>query len=337
MNYIGIDLHKQSISVCVVDQSRTVRTQRRLLCREPAKIVAFFHDQRPFEAVVEATASYEWIFKLLEPMAERMVLAHPGKVRIIAESTRKSDKLDALVLAELLAMDGIPEAHRPTPRQGAHRRLVRQRLHLKTRIRAVKCKIRNILADHNADLRELFTKAGSTYLDRVRLPEAERFILDQLLEELKLYNVQVVGIDAQLRRFARSAPAAEREARAVLSSIPYAGPVTVDVVCSELGDVRRFRSAKGACAYAGLAPGFRESGGHRRDLGITKQGSSRLRWVLVELAWRLTSHSRRWGMIFESLARRRGKKRAIVAVARRLLCVMVSMLKSGRRYRQAMV
>lgn len=132
-------------------------------------------------------------------------------------------------------------------------------------------------------------------------------------------------------------PAAEAEARAVLSSIPYVGPVTVDAVVSELGEVRRFRSQKRAAAYAGLVPGQRESAGRKRETGITKQGSRILRWVLVETAWRLVYHSRRWGSVFEALCKRRGRKRAIVAVARRLLCVMVAMLQSGRRYQPAMV
>ena len=112
--------------------------------------------------------------------------------------------------------------------------------------------------------------------------------------------------------------------------------VTVDVVVSELGDVRRFRSAKKVCAYAGLAPGQRESAGHSKQLGITKEGSKLLRWVLVEAAWQLVYRTNRWKAIFEALSRRTGKKKAIVAVARRLLCVMVSMLRSGRAYQMAL-
>ena len=74
--------------------------------------------------------------KLLGPLADRVVLAHPRKLRIIAESTRKSDKLDAQVLAEFLALDMIPEAYRPGPRQQEHRSLVRQRPYLRGRLTA---------------------------------------------------------------------------------------------------------------------------------------------------------------------------------------------------------
>jgi len=139
-------------------------------------------------------------------------------------------------------------------------------------------------------------------------------------------------MDEQLRQFAKSAPVAEREARQVLETIPCVGPVTADVVLSELGDVRRFRSEKQVAAYAGLAPGIRQSAGRGKQLGITKEGSGLLRWVLIETAWRLVGKTRRWGLIYEKLKRRTGAKKAIVAVARRVLCVMVALLRSGRRY-----
>src|ERR1700757_601876 len=124
MNFVGIDLPKQTITLCVVNQERQVLRRRTLACAETEAIRAFFTELTPFRAVVEATASYEWLWQLLEPLAERLVLAHPKKLRVIAESTRKSDKLDAQVLARFLALGMIPEAFRPTPRQRQHRVLV---------------------------------------------------------------------------------------------------------------------------------------------------------------------------------------------------------------------
>jgi transposase len=115
-------------------------------------------------------------------------------------------------------------------------------------------------------------------------------------------------------------------------AIPGVGALTIDVVLSELGDVRRFHSQKDVAAYAGLVPVCRESAGKVKQGGITKEGSRLLRWILVEAAWRLTSKTRRWSRIYDRLAVRKGKKRAIVAVARRLLCVMASMLQSGKAY-----
>jgi len=336
MNYVGIDLHKKTISLCLVNQEREVLNRKRFYCHDPERIVAFFEEIRPFEAVVEATASYEWLIGLIEPLADHVLLAHPKKMRVIAESTRKSDKLDAQVLAEFLALDMIPQAYRPSKRQRAHRILVRQRSYLSRRLTSVRNKVRRILSNYNADQKDLFTEAGLVYLSKTSVIEADRFVLDQLVVEFRLYTQQLKEADQRLEAFAREAPAKEAEARAILATIPQVGPVTIDVVLSELAEVSRFRSQKKACAYAGLVPGQRESAGRSRELGITKEGSGSLRWVLVQAAWRLVNSTTRWGRIFEGLLKRRGKKKAIVAVARRLLCVMVSMLQSGRGYKAAM-
>jgi len=169
MSFVGVDLHQKVISICVVSEDRQVVCRQPLACVWEGKIREWFTQWAPFQVVVEATASYEWFVRLVEPLAERVVLARAKKLPVIAESTRKSDKLDAQVLAELLA------------------------------------------------------------------------------------------IQKQLRAFAKQAPAAEREARAVLETIPTVGPVTIDVLRSELGDVRRFRCQKPAVSAAGLAPARRES------------------------------------------------------------------------------
>src|SRR5207245_3085714 len=127
--------------------------------------------------------------RLLEPLAERIVLAHPKKLRVIAESTRKSDKIDARLLAEFLALDMIPQAYRPTPRQREHRVLVRHRCYLQRRITSIRNKIRRILSDYNADRPDLFSGEGRAYLAQLKLSESDRFAVQQLLVELDRKSV----------------------------------------------------------------------------------------------------------------------------------------------------
>jgi transposase len=120
----------------------------------------------------------------------------------------------------------------------------------------------------------------------------------------------------------------------VLKTIPGVGAVTIDVVVSELGDITLFRNAKAVCAYAGLAPVVRQRGGKKsKDLGISKQGSGLLRWALVEAAWRVIRTSKKWERVFERIAKRAKRKRAIVAIARKPLCVVYAMLKTMTPYR----
>jgi transposase len=335
MNYVGVDLHKKTISVCVMSQARDVLASRRLFCDDEEGIVGFFSALGPYAVVLEATASYEWFVRLVEPTATRIVLAHPGKLRVIAESTRKSDKLDARVLAEFLALDMIPAAHRPPPRTRAHRSLVRHRQHLQQRITATKTQLRRILSDYNADRPDLFTHVGRLALAGMELTPTDRFRCDELSDLLDFLQLRLEKANRRLRQFAAEGTDQEQGARHLLRTIPGVGEVTSEVVLAELGDVRRFRSAKQAVAYAGLAPGWRESAGKRKDLAIEKKGSRLLRWVLVESAWQVVRYEPRWRVMFETLAKRTGKKKAITAMARRLLSVMVALLKSGQPYAQA--
>ena len=216
MNFIGVDLHKKSITICVMNEKLKVVARKTLPCNEPDQIVEFFRQFGPFKVVVEATASYLWFVELLEPLAEKIVLANPRK----------------------------------------------------------------------------------------------------------------------LKAFIAKAPKREAEARQIVKTAPGVGAVTAEVVLSELGDVSRFRNAKTVCAYAGLVPVVRQSGGKgSKDLHITKDGSGLLRWALVESAWRLVNTSPKWTAVFSRLRKRSGNKRAIVAVARKLLCVLYAMLKTSTPYK----
>ena len=247
MRYTGIDLHKRILVVCLLDEKRQIVARQKFACSDEEGIVAFFKKHRPFRAVMEATAGYEWLWRLLEPLAEEVLLAHPKKLRIIAESCTKTDKIDSLKLAQMLVQDAIPRAYRPSPREREHRTLVRGRGRTQQRITSLKCRLRHLLAGHNADRKDLFTREGEKHAKRVPLSQAERFVFDTLQAELNVLAEQLEAFDRELAKFAKAAPTAEKEARAVLKSIPSVGPVTIDVVLSEVGNVRRFSSAKQGC------------------------------------------------------------------------------------------
>ena len=333
MNYVGVDLHKKTIVLCVMNQDRKVGFRRTFDCCEVDAIHQFFAGLGPFQVVVEATASYEWFVELVEPLAAKVILANPKKLRVIAESTKKTDKLDAQILAEFLARDMVPEAHRPTPRQRNHRMLVRHRQYIKQCVTALKNKMRRIFSNFNADRKDIFSAKGwQEAIKKVEAATSDRFVLDQLHADWRFLEGQIYDLAKQLKTFAAAAPPREAEARAKLATIKGVGPVTINVVVSELGDVSRFKSSKAVAAYAGLVPQVRQSAGKGKDLGITKEGSPLLRWALVEAAWRVVAQSAAWKRIYERIKKRAGGKKAIVAVARRLLCVMYAMLRDGTNY-----
>lgn len=334
MNYVGVDLHKKVITACVMDANRKIVREAKLYPSEPHRIVEFFGGLGEYQVVLEATSSYYWFVELLGPTAKEVVLANPAKMRVIAESTKKTDKLDARILAEFLARDMVPRAYMPTSRQRQHRALVRHRKYLREGATALKCKIRHVLSDYNADRRDLFSAdQGKTYLKGLKLNEVDRFRLADLWKAWEEVERRLKRTAAKIQAFAKKAPRAEAEARELVKTAPGVGVVTAEAVLCELGDVRRFRNAKAACSYAGLVPTVRQTGGKKaKDGRITKQGSGLLRWALVETAWRLVASSPRWTSTYERIKKRSGSKRAIVAVARKYLCVLYAMLRDSKPY-----
>ena len=335
MKFVGADLHKKSITFCVVEEAGrqvSVVKRQRILCCEPEKIERFLKSLGEFQVAVEATIGYDWFAALAERHAQRVVIAHAGKLRVIAESTRKTDKIDAFILAEFLAHDMIPEAWRPTPRVRSHRTLVRRRHKIQSRITSIKNTMHAILTRYNADRSDLFTVVGWAAAKKLDLLQEERWVLKDLWDELENATERLQRVDARLLDFAARAPAKEREARAVLDTMPGVGLVTIDVVLAELGDWERFRCGDAVVSFAGLDPGVRSSDGVRKDLKLTKAGSPHLRWIMIQLAQRMKRTSPRWRSTFERLSKRIGKKKATCAIARRLLLVIYAMLRDGKAY-----
>lgn len=335
MKFVGADLHKKSITLCVVelvDRSSRLIQGKRIACKEVSKIEQFLRSLGKFQVTVEATIGYDWFAALAEKYADRVVIAHAGKLRIIAESTRKTDKIDARVLADFLAYDMIPEAWRATPRVRQHRSLVRRRHKIQSRITSIKNTMHGVLTRYNADRSDLFTSLGWRATQKLQLLEEERWLLDDLWEDLQEASHRLDRVDDRLIRFASKATNREREARAVLTTMPQVGVVTIETILAELGDWERFRCADAVVSFAGLDPGVRESDGHRKDLKLTKAGSPLLRWIMIQLAHRVKRKSPRWRGAFERLSKRIGNKKATCAIARRLLLVIYAMLRDGRAY-----
>jgi transposase len=155
-----------------------------------------------------------------------------------------------------------------------------------------------------------------------------------LWSEFNDHQARVQRATRKIKAFIAKASKREKEIRTIIKTAPGVGFVTAEVVISELADVSRFPNAKKICAYAGLVPAVRQTGGKQsKDLPITKQGSGLLRWALVESAWRLVKTSPKWSAFFSRLKQRSGSKRAIVAVARKLLCMLYAMLKTSTPYK----
>jgi len=335
MKYVGADLHKKSITFSVVelkDMKTKLVKNCKILCKDTQHIVSFFRSLGDFKVTVEATIGFDWFASLASLYAKRVVIAHAGKLRIIAESTRKTDKIDARILADFLAHDMIPEAWRPTDRVRQHRSLVRRRRKLSSRVTSLRNTIRGILTRYNADRKDLLSLAGRVEIRAMKLLSEESWLMDDLLDDLKEAEARLKKIEQRLVAFGGTAPQAEKEARAILNTFPQMGPVTTECILAEIGDWERFRNVNSVVAFAGLNPGVRESDEKRKGTTLTKAGSPLLRWIMIQLAQRLKTRSPRWSGIYNKLQYRIGKKKATCALARRLLIVIYAMLRDMKPY-----
>lgn len=161
MYYIGMDLHKQDLVMAVEDEHGPVGRPRRIACRDVAAIRAAVGRWRPFRAVVEASASYRWLYDLLAPQGE-VVLAHPLRLRAITAARAKTDKLDARLLARLLRANLIPAAYVPPAPYQRLRDLTRTRARLSYGATLAKNQVHALLARANVHppLKTLFGKGA---------------------------------------------------------------------------------------------------------------------------------------------------------------------------------
>ncbi|MFO1042290.1 MAG: hypothetical protein U0941_10925 [Planctomycetaceae bacterium] len=175
-----------------------------------AEIVSFLKGLGEFELVVEATASYEWFVQLVEPLATRVVLAHPGKLRIIAESTRKSDKLDGRYWRDVGSGPGSGFISTDTTSACSSSIGTTASLLAKEDYQFRSNKIRRILSDYNLDRPDLFTIVGQAWLKTAAVSDIDRFCLDQLVDEWNSVIERKLEVDQKLREFAKSGSGQKR-------------------------------------------------------------------------------------------------------------------------------
>jgi transposase len=278
------------------------------------------------QAAVEPTCGWRWVAALLEEAGIEVHPANVNKVRLIAESTQKNDLSDARVLANLLRLGYLPESYRvPDSIYGLrlvlrHRAyLVRLRISVKNRLHG----IATIQGLHHIARGNPLSKAGKAGImagDDTSLKE-----LHTLIEEL---DRRIEECDVRCAEIAKTEPLVP-----ILTSMPGVGIVSALTVIAEIGDFTRFPSAKNVSSFAGLVPRQRSSGETVRFGGITNQGSAALRMIMVEAAFRIRPTNAPELYAFAArLAPVCGKKRARIALARKMLCILWHMARTKAPY-----
>jgi transposase len=330
VRFIGLDVHRDFCEIAISEGSKARSAGR--VKTTPEALVVLGQSLDPQDKVIlESTGNAFEIARTLEPFVGEVVIANPMHVRAISHAKDKNDQFDARTLAELLAADLVPRVwigdeltrvlRRLTSRRSA---LVRQRTRPKNEISAVL--VRNLKG--RPPMTDVFGKKGRVWLSELTLPDDESDTVTACLRQIDFLTGEITHVDQQLARHALKSPEIRR-----LMTIPGVGVTTAATLIAAIGDVHRFPSAKRLVGYLGVDPRVRQSGQNPARMGrISKQGSSAARHVLVEAAWSAIKTPGPLRAFYQRVRARRGAQIAIVATARKLVCLTWQLLSSEQDY-----
>lgn len=330
MRCFGLDVHRSFAQIAVVEDG---------LLRDEGRIGVRAEDLRAWAATLrsddqvafEATTNSDAIAALLSPLVARVVVSNPRKTRAIAEAKVKTDKVDARILAQLLAADFLPGTWVADEHTRVRRRLVARRMHLVKACVRSKNQVHAILARNLAPTcphSDLFSKVGRRWLAQQLLPADEQRSVDALLRQLEFHTAELAAVDRDIATDGVDDPAIAR-----LMTIPGVDIAVAMGVVAAVGDFARFESPDRLVAYLGLNPRVRQSGNGPAVHGrITKEGPAYARGLLVEAAFSASRAPGPLRAFYKRVKDRRGFQIAVVAVARKLAVLSWHLVTKGQDY-----
>ena len=333
MLYVGVDAHSQNSWITVMNEKGKVLKRKEIAsCRQDVQ-TSLGRYRQPMKAVVEASYSWAPMYDWLDEVADDVVLAHPGKVRAIAEARIKTDKIDSETLAHLLRADLIPQAYAPSKDVRAIKRVLRQRMFF-VRVRGMlKNRIKALLAQHSVeipDVSDLYGKKGLQWLKALKLPEPDGKLLSEDLDLLGVLNERIGVTEGLIQELS-----AGDEAVSWLFSLPGIGDFLSVLIRYEVDNIDRFSSAKKFTGYTGLVPSTYASGNRMVHGRLTKRGNKWLRWAFIEAVTPAIRKSPSLRRYYERIKSRRGSKDARAATARKLAELVWTVWTERRCYKES--
>ena len=324
--YLGIDVHKRYAQVAVMNEAGKIVEEVRV---ENANLDEFAQQYAGAEAAIEATSNYYHIHDALSEHLD-VAVAHPKELNLIADTDKKTDRVDAKELARMVRLNSVPESHVPSDEIREARALVRGRQKLVENRTEYANKVHGLLSDHGIteDVKPLTIK-GREFLRELSVPTPWDTLLESYLEVIETLTDEIDDLETTIEECAGSLKETQ-----LLMTIPGVSYYSALMIYAELGDINRFDGDKEVVSYVGLNPVIRESGDSRFEGGISKRGSGRVRWMLVQCA-QVAVHNcddEYLSRFYERIADRKNSQKAIVATARKLLVSMYYMLDRKEVY-----
>jgi transposase len=331
---VGLDLGDRTSHYCILNEAGEVILEQKLPTTPEAMKQTFEKIPRSLIALETGTHS-PWVSRLLTELGYKVIVAHAQKVQLITKSNRKDDRHDARTLARLARID--PELLGPVRHRSAkaqiHLTVIRARAELVSARTALVNAARGLAKSYGERLR----KCGTQQVNRELAGELStelRDVLEPLLQEVESLNERIQEYDARMEKIAReSYPQVE-----LLKQVKGVGTQIALTYVLTLEDPHRFRKSRDVGCFLGLRPGRRNSGQSEPQKHISKEGDRYLRTMLVQGAHYILgpfgedSDLRRWGRKLAERGGKNAKKRAVVAVGRKLAVLLHRLWVSGEVY-----
>jgi transposase len=336
---LALDLGKYKCVACLYDRA-TAAAEFRAIDTSVAEIERLIRRARPAVVVIEACCLAGWVHDLCAGLGARCKVAHTGgEAWKYKHAKRKTDRDDALRLAQLEALGQLPEVVVPAKPVREWRALIAHRQALVGQRVAAQNRIRSILVSQGLPAprgAKAWAAAGLAGIAQLAKPltdcapdELWRGLLDLALRAYRQAEELVSVAEAKLDALGKASAGVR-----LLDTMPGLGPRTAEAVVAHLDDPKRFKSGKQVAAYGGLVPRQYQSGEDDRRGRISKRGPAVLRKLLVQCAWAMLRYNPWARAVYDRLCRGKArKKQAVVALARKVLVRCWAMLRDGAAWR----
>jgi transposase len=321
--YIGVDLHRNCFTVCVIaENGREYASEYRL-----AQLPQFVRKLRPTdELAVEVTGNTRLFYDAVASHVQKVVVVNPTQFRVIRESVKKTDSHDARTLAFYLSKGMLPEVRMKDKLQAQLASLTQTRDTLVKQRTALKNKVNNILSAHGINLRRE-ALSGDTALEQVLGMTFEPIVASELrviVGQIRALNQSVAELEKTIKTEGPKLAGHQN-----LRSIKGIGDLGATILLSVIGDIEDFAHPGKLAAYFGIVPRVRNSNETERSGRITKRGAKLGRTALVQCALIAMRYSPYLAKYYHKIARKRGAGKAIIALARKFLGVIYHTLKNN--------
>jgi transposase len=331
MYYIGLDVHKKTISYCVKDAAGRVQqegkvgsTRRELDCWMEGL-------PQPWTVAMEATIFSGWIYDHLLPHATAIKVAHPLMLRAIAAAKKKNDTIDAGKIADCLRCDFLPECHMMPAEIRDRRRTLRYRHLLVKQMVQMKNRVSGLLmetgVEHNKSRLHKVGYFGKLLATSAEIDASIRPLLKLSRETIERCQKTEYALVSSLQRDPLLADRIRR-----LRTVPGVGPITALTWALEMGDVSRFPTLRQAISYCGLCGDERSSADKVMRMPLSKQRNKHIQRVLVEAAKLAPRLSPELALVHEKEKQKGNSNRATLAVARKMVAYLLAVDRENREF-----